>query len=570
MADEKILFLDTKPGIKRDGTPMDSQFWTDGEWVRFQRGRPRAMGGYRRILDDLTGPVRKVLVWSRGDLNAIYSFSASKIEQVLVDNNVLGASIVDRTPTGFTPSAKHIWSVDTQYDDAVGTKETIVLAHASQSLTNIDDETASKAYWAVANGSSAFAQITDAPSVSGGVASVGPYTVHYGSDGYVEWSDINQPQTYLRSAGNIGDAGADRVTGSKIVRASSIRSGTGAAALLWSLDSVLRMDWVGGGAIFRFTTLSNQSSLLSQNSVIEYDGAYFWIGTDRFMYFDSSVKELPNDMNQNWFFDNLNYAQRQKVHAEKVPRFGEIWWFFPSGDNTECDKAVIFNVREKTWYDAEKVRSAGMYSQVLRYPIWASNDTAVLIKLASLTNFNVGDSVEGSSYRASGTVGAKDATYSTITVDNVVGTFNIGETVTSSSGGSTTSSYVDVGGRATAWQQEFGRNEIAGDFETAVCSSITSHDISLVGQGINAYTRLTRIEPDFEQSGTMTVEVLGREFSTSPDTVGIGYNFTKETDYIDTREQERHLRLRFKSNDFDGDFQLGKVGLHMESGDRRS
>lgn len=68
----------------------------------------------------------------------------------------------------------------------------------------------------------------------------------------------------------------------------------------------------------------------------------------------------------------------------------------------------------------------------------------------------------------------------------------------------------------------------------------------------------------------MTVEVLGREFSTSPDTVGIGYNFTKETDYIDTREQERHLRLRFKSNDFDGDFQLGKVGLHMEPGDRRS
>ena len=37
------------------------------------------------------------------------------------------------------------------------------------------------------------------------------------------------------------------------------------------------------------------------------------------------VREIENTLNVNWFFDNLNGAQRQKVFGFKVPRFGEIW-----------------------------------------------------------------------------------------------------------------------------------------------------------------------------------------------------------------------------------------------------
>jgi hypothetical protein len=93
------------------------------------------------------------------------------------------------------------------------------------------------------------------------------------------------------------------------------------------------------------------------------------------------VKEIPNNMNQNYFFDNLNYDQRQKVWATKVPRFGEIWWFYPRGDATECTDAIIYNVRENTWYDAGEARgaqrSAGYFSQVFAYPVaadWHSSE----------------------------------------------------------------------------------------------------------------------------------------------------------------------------------------------------
>jgi hypothetical protein len=567
MTQKLVLALTTRPGISRDGSPFEVATYTDGEWVRFQRGKPRKIGGYRRITGDMTGPINKVLVWSRQDLNAVFSFSTSKAEMLLIDNNGVGNGISNRTPIGFTSDSDNIWSVDTQYDDAVDSQGAVILAHCSQSMTNIDDGTASKPYLMVAtpsdpasiaataltinieyvittvgttdftllgaasntvglaftaNGtstglgsgtvvlrSSVFYRIDDAPAVSGGIFSLAPYTVCYGSDGYVAWSDINQPQVWDTST-SPGDAGSDRITGAKIVKGLPVRAGSGVAAILWSLDSVLRMDYVGGQAIFRFSTVSTQSSILAQNSVIEYDGMFYWIGTDRFMYFDSTVRELPNDFNQNWFFDNLNYAERQKIWATKIPRFGEIWWFYPSGESTVCDRAVVFNVREKIWFDVAIGRGAGFYSQVFRYPIWA------------------GSSAE--------------------------------------TGGSTYGMFA----------HEFQMNAVVGDTSLAIRSTVTTQDISLANgigeagpKSDSAWTSLSKIEPDVTGSGNMAVTVVKTEYPAS-DSTETRYEFDQTTEKIDMREQARHLRLRFESNDDEGDFILGRTLIHLSPGDKRS
>ena len=575
-ADETVYTLQPQPGIKRDGTVLDGEFCSDGEWVRFQRGKPKKMGGFRRITDQLTGPSRKAIVWTRKDLNSVTSFSSSKIETLLVDNNFVGNDIHDRTPAGFVPSTNNMWTADTQYDDAVGTTGTIILAHCNQSLSNIDDDTGSKPYWALASSAtSTFVEITDAPAVSGGVFSLAPYTVLYGSDGLVSWSDANQPQVYSGSAVP-GDAGADRVTGAKIVAGLPLRSGR-LAALLWSLDSVIRMDWVGGSAIFNFTTASTQSSILAQNSVIEYDGVYYWIGVDRFMYFDSRVQELPNDMNQNWFFDNLNYAQRQKIWATKVPRYGEIWWFYPRGDATECSHAIIFNVRLKTWYDAEHARSSGYYSQVRHHPVWVGGDSTVQLRVASTTNFNVGDRVDGALTQAYGTVVRIDTSSNDVFMNNVSGTFSSSETVTSSSGGSTASIFTDSPGSSSAYQQEIGHNSVIGDVEAAICSSFTTQNFGYPtggtgdsAQGSNRWTRLTRVEPDFVMEGDMNCYVLSREFAQSETTVSDPYPFSADTEKIDMRQQSRHVMLKFESNTVGGNYEGGRQLVHTEMGDNRS
>jgi hypothetical protein len=43
----------SQPGIKRDGTQLDGEGYIDGRWIRFQRQRPRKMGGYRGVTSEL-------------------------------------------------------------------------------------------------------------------------------------------------------------------------------------------------------------------------------------------------------------------------------------------------------------------------------------------------------------------------------------------------------------------------------------------------------------------------------------------------------------------------------------
>ena len=335
----------------------------------------------------------------------------------------------------------------------------------------------------------------------GGVVAVGPYLVLYGSNGSVENSDINQPAKFFT-----GDYNSANVTGNKIVKGLPIRGGSNSpAALLWSLDSVIKMSKVSSAeGVFRFDIMSSQSSILSSRSVIEYDGIYYWVGIDRFLMFSGVVQELPNTMNANWFFDGLNIAQRQKVWAMKVPRFGEIWWFYPRGDATECSHAIIYNVRENSWYDTKLARSAGYYSQVFPKPIMAdTTDT--------LWEHETG-------------------------LDKIIGE------------------------SATA---------ISSYFITSNLGYPTGNPAGELPQGISKWTRIERIEPDFAQTGNMQVSVLTKEYANSPYVVNGPYVFGVDDVRVDIRHQGRQLFLKFECNSLAGDYFTGIPLLHLEQGDSR-
>jgi hypothetical protein len=233
-------------------------------------------------------------------------------------------------------------------------------------------------------------------SVSGGVVVLHPYVFVYGNDGLIQNCSAGDPDDWVSA-----DANATNAATGKIVKGLPVRGGSNSpSGLFWSLDSLIRVSYapqslgVAGTANFaaptfwRYDIISSQTSIMSSSSVIEYDGIYYWCGVDRFLLYNGVVKEIPNPMNQNWFFDNLNYSQRQKVWATKVPRFGEIWWFYPRGNSVECNDAVIYNVRENTWYDAGQAigarRSAGYFSQVFAYPVEADWETSVQTEVTSI------------------------------------------------------------------------------------------------------------------------------------------------------------------------------------------
>ena len=579
----KVVSMEIPAGIQRDGTAFDAPCYTDGAWVRFQRNRPRKIGGYHGIFLDATGVSRGMAMTSVNGFNYVVSGYNNGLEQWITDDDDgVGSGPYPYVLSDFTANNNNLWQFDIAYD-STGNGTNNLVAHPGQNLRYITSTantpvlygtfpgnsgslTMSKVGLFTAAGSTnstniftqsaanvrvgagqsitgtgipaattvlsiigtavtmsaaatASASITatfdNNIAVSGGCVVIHPYLFVYGNNGLIQNSSAGDFANWVAA-----DANANNVATGKIVKGLPIRGGsTSPSGLFWASDSLIRVSFApssAGGVNYYWTydLVSSQTSIMSSSSVIEYDGIFYWAGVDRFLSYNGVVQEIPNNNNQNYFFDNINLAQRQKVWATKVPRFGEIWWFYPKGDATECTDAVIYNVREKSWYDAGQAvgarRSAGVFSEVFPKPIWAGNDA-------------------------------------------------------------------NTEGKYTLWQHETGVDAVYLKSVDAVQSYFETYSLGTLGglvgtqqqPGDNLWTRIERIEPDFVQNGDMTVVVTGEGYADDVAVPSAPYTFTPTTLKIDMREQRREMRLRFESNTAGGTYQTGRVLLSLTTGDIR-
>ena len=86
MADQ-VVQIKSLPGIKRDGTRFEGDQYVDGQWVRFQRGLPRKIWGYRSINKFLQGLVRTLNEYTQDQLTYIHGGSANKVERFYIDGS---------------------------------------------------------------------------------------------------------------------------------------------------------------------------------------------------------------------------------------------------------------------------------------------------------------------------------------------------------------------------------------------------------------------------------------------------------------------------------------------------
>lgn len=584
---DKVIALQTQPGIQRDGTQFASIRYVDGQWVRFQRGLPRKIGGY--VGSFLNAHLSRGMIMSATNgVNYVVSGYSNGVEQwTTTTNDAVGSGAAQFTmpsSTYWSANANNLWQFDIGYDSSGGGVNQLV-AHPGQNLTDISSTVNTRplfgtftgttlapvgVFTAVATFLTSSTTITLAAansavgagvsvsgtgiatgttvvsvsgtsvtistpttsaqtnvtltfdnniSVSGGVCMLYPYLFVYGNNGLIQNCAAGDFNNWTSS-----DSNANNVASTKVVKGLPVRGGTTSpSGLFWSLDSLIRVSYTptvvttGTESLtfyWRYDLISQQSSILSSNSVIEYDGLYYWAGVDRFLMYNGVVQEIPNDTNLNYFFDNINYVQRQKIWCTKIPRWGEIWWFYPRGNAVECNDAIIYNVREKTWYDAGQApgayRSAGCFSEVFRFPVWAGN------------------------------------------VANSTGNY-------------------------TLWQHETGQDQIYLTNVDAIYSAFETPNIGALGglvgsvqePGLNNWAWLERVEPDFIQSGAMDMIITGKGYADDVDVASSPYTFQPSTLKIDLREQRREMRIRFESNTQGGNYQLGKVLLSVDMGDRR-
>ena len=602
------VVLKSMPGIKRDGTKFDGDFYTDGQWVRFQRGLPRKIGGYRSINKYLTEISRGFTSFTQQSLQYCHSGGPSTVERFTIDSSKNSSIISNRTPvavfatgtvtllTGAAGSVNTVTVNGVTITSGSVAYSTSLAVTATALAANITAFTSSPDYTAVAVGTTVTISATTASAsvdgfvvavtltiltasttnmtggnagvassvynkwmfqymysssttdnsiiahvapngqcvcndtggqifigdvlttatltevllpaganVTGGIVSLHPYLFYYGTAGIVGWSVPGDP-TDLSGSGS----GIARVWGQKIVKGMPLRAGSGSApaGLFWAYDAVIRATFTGGTTVFQFDVIATDTSIMSEDCVVDYDGVFFWAGVDRFLMFNGVVRDVPNTLNQNWFFNNLNESQRSKVFAFKMPYYGEIWWCYPRDDATECTHAVIYNVREQTWYDTalpESGRSAGGFNNAFASPL--------LVDAVPAT----------SGYRV--------------------------------------------------WIHEQGTDEIDGTTSAPVQSYFETADLSSLVQGNDARLRITTIEPDFIQSGPMSVQITGRANARAPEVLSQQWIFEETAtqpyeQIVMMKEMRRELRVRFESNAVGGDYQMGQIIGHVDNGDR--
>jgi hypothetical protein len=515
----------------------------------------------------------------------------------------------------FSADPRNLWQFDLQYSPEG--EELKVLAHPGLNLENIDNGVPTQVLYGNITPTSPgvwdFYGLADTSgqnptyrpiTVDGGVCVLYPYIFVYGSNGYIANNHVESTYgSQTLTDWNGATANQVNMSSSKIVKGIPVRGGTNSpSGLFWATDSLIRVSFTGQAPLYwRYDIVSSQISIMSSSSVVEMDGLYYWMGVDRFYVYNGQVSVLPNDKNVNWLFDNINYEQRQKVWATKVPRYNEIWFFYPRGSATECTDAIIYNVKDKIWYDAGSAlgaqRSCGWTTEIFPTPIWAgweydvqyseayytietpsglpaptdnqfytSGDATSVFTPGSYVTF---DNTTGLPiYTVTGAVydaGAVPDGATLVTLNNDIEDYYVG-----------LAAYLTTGGYAL-WQQEFGHNAVSLTQELPVSSSITTCDISWVGgtpsgdtaEGANRRMHLRRIEPDFVQAGDMELDILGRKFARGPVEVNGPYVYGPETGKIDLRVEHREVRLKFSSNVLDGNFEMGRVLITAEYGDER-
>lgn len=506
----------SRPGVKRDGTRFEGDHYTDALWARFQRGLPRKMGGYRQLLGSATGRVRAIDGFAQNNYLYIHLGSQTRLERFIIDASTFAPTgITNRSPGALATSDDNLWQFEQMYDATGGVTQ--LIAHAAPNAADIASNVATSVYYGDVTGVAAPSAIVDgvgaAIQVSGGVVALHPYLLMFGSDGIVRQSVANQPSNFIGVGSNTA-----RPTAKKIVRGLPLRGGAAnsPAGLLWSLDGLIKASFVGGAAVFSYDAISNQGGIVAPNSVIEHDGVYYWVGVGRFMMFNGIVQELPNPLNKNFFYNNMNWAHAAKTFAFKVPEFGEIWFCFPRSPSTEPNWAVIYNVTERTWYDTELPnagRSAGQLAPCGCFPLLA------------------------------------------------------GSTLTA--------------GASVIWQHEIGVDEISGSPQrsSAIRSYFETGDVSAVsppegGRPINRALRCVAVEPDFVQTGDMSVQVSGRSNARAAEVLSAVRTFpAAPTESYQQRVTfhgdglRRELRFRFESNVAGGDYQMGRPLAHVAPAD---
>lgn len=179
-------------------------------------------------------------------------------------------------------------------------------------------------------------------------------TVYWPSqEGYTDWTPTAQ--------NTAGDFPLE--TSGTLVCGRATRGGT----LIWTTADLWLATYIGGVLVYAFAKVGDACGPVSVHAPVMIGTTAYWMGHGRFYRCDGYVQTIPCDV-EDYVFSNITSSRTYKIWGLANPRFGEVTWFYPSANATECDSYVTFAYEQGHWTFGTLARATGIPAQVNATP----------------------------------------------------------------------------------------------------------------------------------------------------------------------------------------------------------
>ncbi len=383
-----LIPLNIPAGVYRNGTEYQAaNRWRDANLVRWHEGALRPIGGWRQFITaDVDDACRGACAWSDNSGNK-WLATGSKDALYVMDDE--GATF-DITPTGLTTGREDAsvftgfgalswgsfeWGTERPETGIVNPATSWALDNWGEYLLALSDEDGKIYEWQLNTGTAA-AVLSNAPTNSKSMmVTEERFVFALGAGGdprKVQWSDRENNNSWTPATTNEAGDILLQTTGQILC---GVR--TKNQSLILTSQDAHTATYQGPPFVYGFEQVGQSCGIISQHAAASVSAGAMWMGNRAFFVFNGSqVQELPCEV-ADYVFSDINRNQKSKVFAVVNSRWGEVWWFYPSGSSTEIDRYVAYDYTDNVWNTGNLARTAGVDLGVFATPLWLGSDGTI-------------------------------------------------------------------------------------------------------------------------------------------------------------------------------------------------
>ena len=378
-----LVPLNLPAGVYRNGTDLQSQGrWRDSNLVRWFDDTLRPIGGWRTRSDTASaGQVRGMHSWiannsdrwiAAGSYNKLYAYSGAGIQYDITPTGFTAGNEDALNPIGFGTAfyGREYYGTSRQEAVTITPATTWSLDSFGEYLVACSSTDGKVYEWQLNTGAIA-AVISNAPVNNRAIlVTEERFLMCLGAGGnprLVQWSDRENNNLWTPAATNEAGSLELQTTG-RIQCGVRVQN---QALILTDTDAHVA-TYSGPPYVFGIERIGTSCGIVSSQAVATVDKGAVWMGSRSFYTYSGGAVSEVNCEVADYVFSDINHSQISKVAAVSNANFGEIWWFYPSGNSNENNRYVVYNYNDNTWAIGVMARTSGVDAGVYRQPIIAS------------------------------------------------------------------------------------------------------------------------------------------------------------------------------------------------------